>query len=244
MSENLLYGATQVIPDLERLTEQRENQISILLGQNPGNIKRGKPLLAQNLKVTVPPGLPSALLERRPDILYAEQQLVAANARVGEAKALLFPQISLTGNAGWESKALSHLFSGPASFWDIVSGLTQPIYRGGSIRAGLRQQEALKEAAVLNYKRTVQQAFQDVSNALVAARKIHDARVEVEKQRDALAQQTELAIQRYFGGVTNYLEVLDSDRQLFTVELTLAQVRTNEFLAVIALYRALGGGWQ
>jgi multidrug efflux system outer membrane protein len=244
MSENLLYGATQVVPDLERFIEQRENQISILLGQNPGNIKRGKPLLAQNLKVTVPPGLPSALLERRPDILSAEQQLVAANARVGEAKALLFPQISLTGTAGWESKALSHLFSGPASFWDILSGLTQPIYRGGSIRAGLRQQEALKEAAVLNYRKTVQQAFQDVSNALVAARKIHDARVEAEKQRNALAQQTELAIQRYFGGVTNYLEVLDSDRQLFAVELTLAQVRANEFLAVIGLYRALGGGWQ
>ncbi|MGB8993278.1 MAG: efflux transporter outer membrane subunit, partial [Desulfobaccales bacterium] len=244
MSENLLYGATQVVPDLERLREQNENQISILLGHNPGKITRGRPLMEQNLRVTVPPGLPSALLERRPDIHYAEQQLVAANARVGEAKALLFPQISLTGTAGWESRALKHLFSGPASFWDILPALAQPIFRGGSLRAGVRQQEAVKEAAVLSYKKTVQQAFQDVSDALVAVRKVHEVRLEIQKQRDALAQQTELAIQRYFGGVTNYLEVLDSDRQLFTVELTLAQVRTNEFLAVIALYRALGGGWQ
>jgi multidrug efflux system outer membrane protein len=244
MSENLLYGATQTIPALQRLRQQTENEISILIGRNPGKIERGKPLLQQNLKVTVPPGLPSALLERRPDIRYAEQQLVAANARVGEAKALLFPQISLTGAAGWESKALSHLFSGPASFWDIIGGLVQPLFRGGVLRAGLRQRQEVKEAAVLNYKKTVQQAFQDVSNALVAVRKVHDTRIEIQKQRDALAQQTQLSFERYFGGVTNYLEVLDSNRQLFLVELALAQSRTNEFLAVIALYRALGGGWQ
>lgn len=243
MSENLLFGATQVIPELQRLIEQRENQISILLGRNPGQIERGQPLLQQNLKVTVPPGLPSALLEQRPDIHYAEQQLVAANARVGEARALLFPQISLTGTAGWSSQALSRLFTGPASFWDIALGAAQPLFRGGSLLAGVRQQEAVKQAAVLNYKKTVQQAFQDVSNALVAVRKIHDVRLEIEKQRNSLAKQTELAFQRYFGGVTNYLEVLNSNQQLFQVELTLAQVRTNEFLAAIALYRALGGGW-
>jgi outer membrane protein, multidrug efflux system len=243
MSENLLYGATQVVPALQRLIEQRENQINILLGRNPGMIERGKPLLQQDLKVTVPPGLPSALLEQRPDIHYAEQQLVAANARVGEAKALLFPQISLTGTAGWASQALSRLFTGPASYWDIILGASQPLFRGGSLRAGVRQQQALKEAAMLNYKRTVQTAFQDVSNALIAVRKIHNVRLEVQKQRDALANQTELAFQRYFGGVTNYLEVLNSNQQLFQVELTLAQARTNEFLAVIALYRALGGGW-
>ncbi|HZE21136.1 MAG TPA: efflux transporter outer membrane subunit, partial [Desulfobaccales bacterium] len=193
MSENLLYGATQTIPPLQRLREETENQISILLGRNPGKIKRGKPLLEQNLKVTVPPGLPSALLERRPDIRYAEEQLVAANAQVGQATALLFPQITLTGTAGWQSKALSHLFSGPASFWDIVAGLAQPIFRAGSLRAGLRQQEALKEAAVLNYKKTVQQAFQDVSNALVAVRKVHDTRIEIEKRQQALALQTQLS---------------------------------------------------
>jgi multidrug efflux system outer membrane protein len=244
MSENLLYGATQTIPALQRLRAQTENEISTLIGRNPEKIERGNPLDKQNLKVTVPPGLPSALLERRPDIRYAEQQLVAANARVGEAKALLFPQISLTGTAGWESKALSHLFSGPGSFWDIIGGLIQPIFRGGVLRAGLRQQQELKEAAVLNYKKTVQQAFQDVSNALVAVRKVHDTRIEIQKQRDALAQQAQLSFERYFGGVTNYLEVLDSNRQLFLVELALAQSRTNEFLAVIGLYRALGGGWQ
>jgi outer membrane protein, multidrug efflux system len=244
MTENLLYGATQVVPTLERLIEQQENQISTLLGRNPGKITRGKPLREQNLTVTVPPGLPSALLERRPDILYAEQQLVAANARVGESKALLFPQITLTGTAGWQSRALSHLVSGPASFWDIIAGLTQPIFRGGSLRAGVRQQEAQKEAAILGYKKAVQQAFQDVSDSLVAVRRIHETRLEVQKQREALAKQTELAYQRYYGGVTNFLEVLDSDQQLFQVELTLAQSRTNELLAVIALYRALGGGWE
>jgi outer membrane protein, multidrug efflux system len=244
MSENLLYGATQTIPVLQRRIAQQENQISMLLGRNPGPIIRGRPLLKQNLQVTVPPGLPAALLERRPDIRYAEQQLVAANAQVGEAKALLFPQISLTGPAGWESKALSHLFSGPASFWDLIAGLTQPIFRAGSLRAGLRQQEALKQAAVLNYKKTVQQAFQDVSDSLVAVRKIHETRVQIEKQERALNNQTKLAFERYFGGVTDYLEVLNSNQQLFQTQLVLAQSRTNEFLAVISLYRALGGGWQ
>jgi multidrug efflux system outer membrane protein len=244
MSENLLYGATQTIPALQRLIAQKENQISILLGRNPGKITRGKPLMEQNLKVTVPPGLPSALLEHRPDIRYAEEQLVAANAQVGEAKALLFPQITLTGTAGWESKALSHLFTGPASFWDIAMGLAQPIFRAGSLRAGLRQQEAVKEAAVLNYKKTVQQAFQDVSDSLVAVRKIHETRLQIEKQERALSNQTKLAFERYFGGVTDYLEVLNSNQQLFQTQLILAQSRTNEFLAVISLYRALGGGWQ
>jgi multidrug efflux system outer membrane protein len=142
------------------------------------------------------------------------------------------------------AKALSHLFSGPASFWDIAFGFAQPIFRAGSLRAGLRQQEALKQAAVLKYKQTVQQAFQEVSNSLVAVRKVHETRLEIEKQQQALALQTNLSFERYFGGVTNYLEVLNSNQQLFQVELILAQSRTNEFLAVIPLYRALGGGWQ
>ncbi|MFZ2087416.1 MAG: efflux transporter outer membrane subunit, partial [Desulfobaccales bacterium] len=220
MTENLLYGARAVVPEAKRAIEQKENQISVLLGRNPGPIPRGKPLLEQNLTVTVPPGLPSSLLERRPDIRAAEQQLVAANARVGEAKALLFPNVRLTGVAGWESAALKSLFTGPASFWDLITpGVTQPIFQAGRLRAGVRLTEAQKQESVLAYKKSIQQGFQDVSDALVAVQRLREVRIEAEKQVKALKQQTDLAFQRYFGGVTPYLEVLDSDRQLFESQL-------------------------
>jgi NodT family efflux transporter outer membrane factor (OMF) lipoprotein len=245
MTENLLYGARAVVPDLKRAIEQKENQLSVLLGRNPGPIRRGRPLLRQDLQVSVPPGLPSSLLERRPDIRFAEQQLVAANARVGEAKALLFPTIRITGAAGWESAALKSLFTGPASFWDVVvPGLTQPLFQAGRLRAGVRSAEARKQEAVLAYKQTIQQAFQDVSDALTAVRRFREVRLESAQQVKALSRQTELAYQRYFGGVTPYLEVLDSDRQLFEAQLRLTQAQTSELLAIIALYRALGGGWD
>jgi NodT family efflux transporter outer membrane factor (OMF) lipoprotein len=245
MTENLVYGARAVVPDLKRAIEQKENQISVLLGRNPGPISRGKSLLQQDLTVAIPPGLTSALLERRPDIRFAEETLVAANARVGEAKALLFPNIRITGVSGWESAALKGLFTGPASFWDIVfPGITQPIFQGGRLRAGVRAAEARKQEALLSYKKSIQQAFQEVSDALVGVRRLREVRFESERQVKALGQQTDLAYQRYYGGVTPYLEVLDSDRQLFESELRLTQDRANEFLAVIALYRALGGGWQ
>ena len=245
MTENLVYGARAVVPDLKRAIEQQENLISVLLGRNPGPITRGKSLLEQDLTVTIPPGLTSALLERRPDIRFAEQTLVAANASIGEAKALLFPNIRITGASGWESAALKSLFTGPASFWDIVApGITQPIFNAGRLRAGVRAAEAVKQEALLTYKKSIQQAFQEVSDSLVGVRMLKEVRLESEKQVKALSQQTDLAYQRYYGGVTPYLEVLDSDRQLFESELQLTQDRANEFLAVIALYRALGGGYQ
>jgi outer membrane protein, multidrug efflux system len=245
MTENLVYGARAVVPDLKRAIEQQENRISILLGRNPGPIPRGKSLLEQDLTVTIPPGLTSDLLERRPDIRFAEQNLVAANARIGEAKALLFPNIRITGAAGWESAALKSLFTGPASFWDIVTpGITQPVFTAGRLRAGVRTAEAVKQEALLTYKKSIQQAFQEVSDSLVGVRMLKEVRLESSKQVQALTQQTDLANQRYFGGVTPYLEVLDSDRELFESELRLTQDRANELLAVIALYRALGGGWQ
>jgi len=245
MTENLLYGARAVVPDLKRAIEQKENQISTLLGRNPEGIKRGKPLLQQYLTVSVPPGLPSSLLERRPDIRFAEENLVAANARIGEAKALLFPNIRITGVAGWESAALKSLFTGPASFWDILSpSVVQPIFTAGRLRAGVRAAEAEQQAALLTYKKAIQQAFQEVSDSLVAVRRLREVRLEAEKQVEALTKQTDLANQRYFGGVTPYLEVLDSDRQLFEAQLRLAQIQADELLAIIALYRALGGGWQ
>jgi multidrug efflux system outer membrane protein len=245
MTENLVYGARAVVPDVKRAIEQKENQISVLLGRNPGAITRGKSLLQQDLTVTVPPGLTSSLLERRPDIRFAEENLVAANARVGEAKALLFPNIRITGVSGWESAALKNLFTGPASFWDIVSpGIIQPIFQGGRLRANVRASEARKQEALLAYKKSIQQAFQEVSDALVGVRRLREVRLESERQVKALSLQTDLAYQRYYGGVTPYLEVLDSDRQLFEAELVLTQAQANELLAVIALYRALGGGWQ
>ncbi|AEB10207.1 efflux transporter outer membrane subunit [Desulfobacca acetoxidans] len=245
MTENLVYGARAVVPDLQRAIEQQENRITTLLGRNPGPVSRGKPLLKQKLSVTIPPGMTSALLERRPDVRFAEESLVAANARIGEAKALLFPNIRITGVAGWESAALKSLFSAHASFWDVISpGITQPIFNAGRLRANVRATEALQQEALLNYKKSIQQAFREVSDALVGVRRLREVRLEAEKQVQALTKQTDLANQRYFGGVTPYLEVLDSDRQLFEAELRLTQVQANELLAVIALYRALGGGWQ
>jgi NodT family efflux transporter outer membrane factor (OMF) lipoprotein len=245
MTENLVHAARAVVPDLKRAIEQQENRISVLLGRNPGPITRGKSLLDQDLTVTIPPGLTSALLERRPDIGSAEQSLVAANARIGEAKALLFPNIRITGVAGWESAALKSLFTGPASFWDIVSpGITQPVFTAGRLRANVRATKAQEQEALFSYKKSIQQAFQEVSDALVGVRMLKEVRIESGRQVKALSQQTDLAYQRYFGGVTPYLEVLDSDRQLFESELKLTQDRANEYLAVIALYRALGGGWQ
>jgi multidrug efflux system outer membrane protein len=245
MAANLVHGARAVVPDLQRAIEQKENLISILLGRNPGPISRGKSLLEQDLRVTVPPGLTSALLERRPDIRAAEQSLVAANARIGEAKAMLFPNIRITGAAGWESAALRTLFTGPASFWDLaVPGITQPIFNAGRLRAGVRSAEAQTQEALLNYKKSIQQAFQEVSDSLVGVRMLKEVAIESGKQVDALREEKDLANERFYGGVTTYLEVLDSDRQLFDSELKLTQDRANALLAVIAVYRALGGGWQ
>jgi NodT family efflux transporter outer membrane factor (OMF) lipoprotein len=245
MTENLLYGARVRGSGGEAGHRGQRKPDQRALGTQPRGHHSGKVPPATEFDVTVPPGLPSSLLERRPDIRFAEQQLVAANARVGEAKALLFPNIRITGVAGWESAALKSLFTGPASFWDIITpGVTQPLFQGGRLRAGVRATEALKQEALLAYKKSIQQSFQEVSDALVGVRRLREVRIEAERQVKALTQQTELAYQRYFGGVTPYLEVLDSDRQLFESELRLTQAQSDELLAVIALYRALGGGWQ
>ena len=245
MTANLLHGARAVVPDLKKSIEQKENQICVLLGRNPGPIPRGKSLLAQNLKVTVPPGLTSDLLERRPDIRFAEDNLVAANARIGEAKALLFPSIKITGASGWDSAALKSLLGAHASFWDIAyPSVIQPIFTAGRLQAQVRATEAQQREALLQYKKTIEQAFREVSDSLVGVRMLKDVALESEKQVEALKEQKDLANERFFGGVAPYLEVLDSDRQLFESQLKLTQDRANELLAVIALYRSLGGGWQ
>ena len=244
MTKNLVFGARAVVPDLRRAIAQKENQISTLCGRNPGPVSRGKSLLEQNLTVTIPPGLTSDLLERRPDIRFAEENLVAANARIGEAKALLFPSIKITGVSGWDSAALKSLFGAHASFWDIAfPSVVQPIFTAGRLRGQVRVTEAQQQEALLSYKKTIQQAFQEVSDALIGVRMLREVANESGEQVKALSEQTEKANERYYGGVTTYLEVLDSDRQLFEVQLKSTQDKANELLAVIALYRALGGGW-
>ena len=243
-SEQLVYTAAASIPDLERRIEQQENFISILLGQNPAPVVRGKPLVDNAISPTVPAGLPSSLLERRPDIQSAEQQLVAANARIGVAKAAYFPQITLTAVAGYQSPALTDLFTGPAGLWNFGAQLTQPIFTAGKIRSNVKLTEAQKQEAVFFYQQSIQQAFREVSDSLVAYRKNQEFTEQQALLTAAAQDATRLSTVRYEGGVTSYLEVLDSDTRYFNAQLSLAQAELNERLALVQLYNALGGGWQ
>lgn len=243
-SEQLVYTAAAAIPDLERRIEQQENLISILLGKNPAPVTRGKPLVENPLLPVVPSGLPSSLLERRPDIQSSEQQLVAANARIGVAKAAYFPQITLTAIGGFQSSALTNLFTGPAGFWSFGGQLLQPIFTGGKIRSNVRLTEAQQQEAVLVYQQSIQQAFREVSDSLVAYRKNQEFRTQQELLTNSAQDATRLANMRYQGGVTSYLEVLDSDTRYFDAQLGLAQAQLNERLSLVQLYNALGGGWQ
>jgi outer membrane protein, multidrug efflux system len=243
-SEQLVYTAAAAIPDLERRMEQQENLISILLGKNPAPVTRGKSLVENAIPPTVPAGLPSSLLGRRPDIQSSEQQLVAANARIGVAKAAYFPQITLTAIGGYQSPALTNLFTGPAGLWNFGGQLVQPIFTGGRIRSNVRLTEAQQQEAVLVYQQSIQQAFREVSDSLVAYRKNQEFRAQQELLTNSAQDATRLSDQRYRGGVTSYLEVLDSDTRYFDAQLGLAQARLNERLALVQLYNALGGGWQ
>jgi outer membrane protein, multidrug efflux system len=243
-SEQLVYTAAAAIPDVERRMEQQENLISILLGKNPAPVTRGKSLVENAIPPTVPAGLPSSLLGRRPDIQSSEQQLVAANARIGVAKAAYFPQITLTAIGGYQSPALTNLFTGPAGLWNFGGQLVQPIFTGGRIRSNVRLTEAQQQEAVLVYQQSIQQAFREVSDSLVAYRKNQEFRAQQELLTNSAQDATRLSDQRYRGGVTSYLEVLDSDTRYFDAQLGLAQARLNERLALVQLYNALGGGWQ
>jgi len=243
-SEQLVYTAAGSIPDLERRIEQQENFLSVLLGNNPGPITRGKSLVENPVLPTVPAGLPSSLLEKRPDIQATEQQLVAANARIGVAKAAYFPQITLTAIAGYQSPALTDLFTGPAGFWNFGGQLLQPIFTGGRIRSNVRLTEAQQQEAVLFYQSTIQQAFREVSDSLIAYRKDQEFRQQQELLAVAAEDTVRLANVRYSGGVSSYLEVLDSDTRYFDAQLALAQAQINERLALVQLYNALGGGWE
>jgi multidrug efflux system outer membrane protein len=243
-SEELMYTAAAAIPDLERRIGQEENVISILLGRNPGAIPRSRKLIDTAIAPSVPTGLPSSLLERRPDIQASEQQLVAANARIGVAKAQFFPQIQLTGEGGYHSAALSSLFTGPAGYWSVGAGLTQPIFTGGKLRSNLHLTEAQKEESVLSYQQTIQQAFREVSDSLIAYKKNQEFTEQQGLLTAAAVDAVRLANARYNGGVASYLEVLDTDTLAYDAELALAQAQLQERLALVQLYNALGGGWQ
>jgi len=243
-AEQLVFTAGARIPDIERQIEQEENFISILVGNNPGAVPRGRMLTEQPHAPVVPAGLPSSLLERRPDIRVAEQQLIAFNAQIGVAKAAYFPQISLTGAGGFQSSALTSLFSGPAGLWNLIGGLTQPIFAGGRIRSGVRLAEAQQQEVLLVYQQTIQQAFREVSDALVAYRKNQEFRQQQEQLARSAQDASQLADTRYRAGLTSYLEVLTNETNYFSAELGLAQAREGEVEALVQLYRALGGGWQ
>jgi len=243
-AEQLVYTAGATIPDVERLIEQNENQIQLLLGLSPGAVVRGLRLTEQPQLPSVPPGLPSSLLERRPDIRAAEQNLVAANALIGVAKAAYFPQITLTGFLGSETSQLSDLFTGPARAWQFVPQVIQPIFEGGRIRSNVKLTEAGREIALVQYERTIETAFREVSDALVQHRRVTEIRTQQELLVAALQDRSRLAYMRYRGGVDTLLNALDADRDLFAVELDLARTRRDELQAIVQLYKALGGGWQ
>jgi outer membrane protein, multidrug efflux system len=243
-AEQLVYTASSQIPDLERRIQQQENFLSILLGKYPGPIPRGQSLTEQAHPPQIPAGVPSALLERRPDVVQAEQQLIAQNALIGVARAAYFPQVSLTGSGGTQSDALSGLFSGPAGLWNFAASLSQPIFTAGRIKSNIKLQEALREQTAFTYQQTIQESFREVSDALIASQKAREFREQVQLLTDSAADGSRLSALRYRGGATSYLEVLTSETTYFSAELNLAQARSNELQAIVLLYRALGGGWQ
>jgi multidrug efflux system outer membrane protein len=246
-AQQVLDSANATIPDLERQIAQDENAISILLGNYPQGIPRGRPLVEQPLPPEVPPGLPSTLIERRPDIREAEQNLVASNAEIGVAKAQFFPQISLTGSGGGafgRSSAFSSLMSSQLGIWSYGAQVSQPIFTGGALTGNLRFAKSENQQALIAYRQTIQRAFGDVSDALIGYQKFHEVRIRQENTVADLQESVRLSNMRYKGGTTTYLEVLDGQRSLFSAELTLAQARGTEYQSLVQLYRALGGGWR
>lgn len=243
-AEQLVETAAESIPDTERQIGQQENQISILIGENPSDVPRGLSLTQEPLPASVPAGLPSTLLERRPDIRQAEQELIAANAQIGVARAQLFPQISLTGTGGLESFGLQNLFAASNRYWNFAASATQPIFNAGSLRANVRLAEAQHEQMLLGYEQTIQQAFREVSDALIAYGKYRDYRGHQELVTAAARDAANLSEVRYRGGVTSYLEVLTNETSYFSAELNLARARLNERVSLVQIYSALGGGWE
>jgi multidrug efflux system outer membrane protein len=242
-AEAEFHRTEAIVQDFESQVTQKENEISVLLGRNPGSILRGRGLEEQPLPPQVPAGLPSTLLERRPDVLEAEQLLVSSNARIGEAKALLFPNISLTGFLGWESTELGNLATSPAKAWSIGVNLIQPIFNAGKNKRNVEVRESQFRQQLYAYESTILQAFREVEDSLIDYQKSGERRGSQAARVEAERKVLELAEVRYRGGVSNYLEVLDAQRSLFDAELDSVETVRDQLVALIRLYKALGGGW-
>jgi multidrug efflux system outer membrane protein len=243
-AEQLVYDATEVIPALEQQIVLTENFLSYLTGRNPHEIPRGLSLTEHQLPPTVPAGLPSDLMERRPDIRSAEQRLVSANLQIEVAKKAYFPRISLTGLLGFESTSLTDLFKGSRSVWALVPQVTQPIFTGGRIKNNIRLTQAQRDFFLIDYQKTVQSAFREVSDSLISYQKVREVRGQRELLVGTLRDRSRLAYLRYNGGVATLLEALDADRDLFDADRSLAASRRDELLSIVQIYKALGGGWQ
>ena len=243
-AEELVYNATEVIPALEQSIQQTENLLSFLTGRNPSAIARGLSLTDQPMPPSVPAGLPSELIERRPDIRAAESSLVAANARIDVARKAFFPRISLSAFLGYESGQITTLFNSTRSIWSLVPEVTQPIFTGGRLKSNVRFSQAQREFLLIDYQRTIQDAFREVSDALIAYQKVREVRAQRALLVETLRDRARLSYLRYTGGVATLLDALDADRELFEAERSLALARRDELLTVVQLYKALGGGWQ
>jgi len=230
------------IPLLQKQIGFQENALSVLLGRNPGPIARGKTIDELALP-SVPTGLPSDLLERRPDIRQAEQDLVAANARIGAAKALYFPTISLTGAFGWSSTDLSMLFSGPSQAWNWAGTFISPIFTGGAVTGNYKAAQAIQQQALVRYQQAVQTAFKEVNDALVDQKRTREQLASQKQQVGTLRDYARIARLRYDEGYTSYIEVLDAERSLFNAELSFTETQGVLFQALVNLYKAMGGGW-
>jgi len=232
------------IPELERQIATQENLINFLVGRNPGSIPRGAALTDQYQPPIVPVGLPSDLLERRPDVKAAEDLLLAANANIGAAKALFFPSFSMTAALGGASHDLSNIMDKRAAIWSAAGGVLQPIFQGWRIFFNYEATKARYDQALAQYEKAAQNGFREVADALVAVEKLRELRAELERSVEALGNAARLSRLRYDTGLANYLEILIADQQLFDQELLLARARGAQLTAVVQLYRALGGGWQ
>jgi multidrug efflux system outer membrane protein len=243
-AEQFLRSATAQIAASERLIAQEENALSILLARTPGGIRRGKRLDELVTPAEVPAGLPSMLLARRPDIREAEQRLIAANAQIGAARALYFPQISLTGFMGGQTRALTELFTGPARQWSFSPLASLPIFNAGRVRSNVKLTEAVQREALAQYEKTIQTAFREVSDSLIGYTKTTEQLEQEQLLVNALRESNRLSVVRYQGGLDSYLQVLDAERNLFQGQLVEAELRRDVLQSIVQLYRALGGGWQ
>jgi multidrug efflux system outer membrane protein len=241
-AESQYETAAAQIPQIESQIAQTESSLSVLVGRNPGPIARGKSIYELALP-TVPAGVPSDLLTRRPDLLQAEETLIAANAQIGAARALYFPTISLTGAGGTGSSALNNLFTGPARVWNYAGSIVGPIFTFGSVSGQVAQAEGAQQSALYNYRFSIQNAFADVENSLVASQKLQQQQAAQERLVAALKDYARLATLQYNGGYTSYTTVLQAEQSLFPAELTLASLRASVFSSTVNIYKAMGGGW-